>query len=752
MSDELLQPEGIVTPPSSLRIPRARVLADAVGVRGLPYVRFVECRQLTLRVGEPAEVVVFDLEVERPQRLANDIRRIERVAATFVPADDGYPEVLALRRDFPRVPHTNLRFTEIPRSLCLYEEPWPQVALRWTAVGFIERIRFWLAETAKGTLHQGDQPLEQLILGSLHTLVLPPDLFDGKNEGEHEELHVRLAAAVQDCRMLIAKRGTGEGGLPLVALSFTARPQMHGVIRHNPRNLADLDAFLNPAGISLLERLREKLPDWNTEDLRDKPLLMVIAFPLTRSGRETVEGNNLWVFATTSSVAEIGVDIGIFERSEYGLGQVVSRDPERNGQSISLDVIAPQFDLTRESAATASGVLADARKTVAIGAGALGSQVIKTLALTGFGRWCVIDEDILLPHNLARHALDRAALGHPKAFAMAAKVRSIFEEKESPKWLETDILRPGEDAERISEELATAELILDMAASIPVSRHLTHSVESPARRVAAFLNPRGTDLVFLAEDAQRTIQLDSLEMQYYRAVVADERLQGHLLPPEERIRYARSCRDVTSVIPNHLVMLHAATAAHAVRQAVDSDDAAIRVWRADPETGEVRHIQIPVATAERNTFGGWTLVLDKQLTTRIAELRTSKLPNETGGVLIGAYDLARKLVYVVDTIPSPPDSEEWPTLYIRGKRGLSSQVEKICGATSGQLEYVGEWHSHPDGCPCRPSDDDLKVFSWLTKNMDDAGLPALMAIAGQGDVTEWYFGHMLRSGGWEVGR
>jgi hypothetical protein len=33
--------------------------------------------------------------------------------------------------------------------------------------------------------------------------------------------------------------------------------------------------------------------------------------------------------------------------------------------------------------------------------------------------------------------------------------------------------------------------------------------------------------------------------------------------------------------------------------------------------------------------------------------------------------------------------------------------------------------------------------------MDTAGLPALMRI-GEGDITAWYFGHMLRTGGGDM--
>jgi proteasome lid subunit RPN8/RPN11 len=76
-------------------------------------------------------------------------------------------------------------------------------------------------------------------------------------------------------------------------------------------------------------------------------------------------------------------------------------------------------------------------------------------------------------------------------------------------------------------------------------------------------------------------------------------------------------------------------------------------------------------------------------------------------------------------------SEEWPTVYIRGKNGLRAQVDRVTAVTGGQLEYVGEWHSHPDGCSCLPSDDDAKVFAWLTEHLADAGRPALMAIVGQ---------------------
>ena len=81
---------------------------------------------------------------------------------------------------------------------------------------------------------------------------------------------------------------------------------------------------------------------------------------------------------------------------------------------------------------------------------------------------------------------------------------------------------------------------------------------------------------------------------------------------------------------------------------------------------------------------------------------------------------------------------------------MPAKLADITNRTVGQLEYVGEWHSHPDGCPTLPSEDDLKVFLWQTEHMTDAGLPALMAILGDRGGSSWYLGEMLTTGGWGV--
>jgi proteasome lid subunit RPN8/RPN11 len=251
-----------------------------------------------------------------------------------------------------------------------------------------------------------------------------------------------------------------------------------------------------------------------------------------------------------------------------------------------------------------------------------------------------------------------------------------------------------------------------------------------------------TDLVLLIEDSQRKTMLDCIEMQYYRELVQRHELSRHLLRDNnEHIRYAQSCRDLTSSIPEDLVSLHSSIAAKALREVPNNPEGSIAIWRASSDSSVTVFRRAPAPTLEARC-GLWCLRSDTDLVAHVSSLRAERLPNETGGVLVGAFDLDRKTIYIADVISSPADSKEWPVLYIRGCEGLADRLASIDQATGGMLQYVGEWHTHPDGCSTNPSDDDRKVFKWLTEHMTMEGLPPVMAIVGQGGGIRWFAGSL----------
>jgi hypothetical protein len=750
--DDFLPIEGILIPHSSLSLPRAKALAGLAASGSLPYVTLVECYSAG-QAGAVSETVVVDVVIERPQRPVNDIRHQERVAVVFEAADRSIPEVLALRRDFPWVPHVNLRLEEFPRSLCLYDRPWSELSSRWTPAVFIERIRFWLAATARGELHQDDQPLEPLLLHHGTAIVLPADIYTDLVADTPIRLDLMLAQDSQACNTLLARRPPADSkkiwvGLKCIATTFVAKPQVHGLVRRTPRNLGELHTFLEAGGIDLIGELRERLQNWSAPKLLEAKLAVIVALPLSRAAGGTVESWSFWVFATLKTIGEVGTDIGLWTVVNEKAGLLLRPDEMRRGEQVGVEILSPYVEFSPAAAAKANAIERAPVKTVAVGAGALGSQVIVTLARMGFGNWTVVDEDDLLPHNLARHALHGGYIGEAKAIGMAHLLNQLY--RDAATAIVADVLSPGDQADALQQACGAAGLILDISASATVARHLAMDVQSPARRASVFLNPQGTDVVVLAEDKDRQLPLDVLEMQYYRAVNGEPSLQDHLIANPGKLRYGRSCRDVSTTMSTAKVTMHAALAAELVQAAVAASGASMTVVRSQSGSLAVAPIAIEPARCLQQQIGDWKLILDQKLLDRLATLRASKLPNETGGVLIGHYDLDRKTIYVVDTIPSPPDSAEWPTLYIRGSEGLLTQVQAVGDRTGGQLEYVGEWHSHPDDCPTLPSNDDLLVFAWLTEHLAVAGLPALMAIVGQQGSSSWFVGEMVRTGGWAV--
>jgi len=219
---------------------------------------------------------------------------------------------------------------------------------------------------------------------------------------------------------------------------------------------------------------------------------------------------------------------------------------------------------------------------------------------------------------------------------------------------------------------------------------------------------------------------------FQKRVVTQPSLDGHLKIFGNQYRYSNSCRDVSVRLPQDSVALHAAVAARQFRSL--STDFVAKVFRTD-DSLMTTCIEVDVSPYRQVVVNGWTLHVSERLIRSMVQARVSMLPRETGGVLLGSIDLARKLIYVVDSVSAPPDSQYSETSYLRGCEGLVESLEIIRLQTGGQLEYVGEWHSHP-GASTRPSKHDGQLFAWLVQHRLMDGIPALMAIVGE-DSSRW---------------
>lgn len=739
-----LTPPGEVIEIEQLTILKASKMAEFLRSGFNPYARFIECR----REGEN-EVVVLKVEVEIGQITKNDIRDEETLAITFGKADNEMPEVVALRENFPHVPHINLRLTELPRSLCLFDKPYQELKSRLTPSLLIERIREWLALTARGQLHAPDQPLEPLLLGSSTPLLLPHDLFLSENESVVLDVYRRDNPNGRST-LIAEKIDSLPDRVNDIAITIRFPPQEHGRIRMNPRSLEELQEFVDRDNCDLKSKLADRFQQWTSDRGKLNSRLIIIAcFPKYHRERETVEENDIWAFLTVQTVADVGEDLGLWklhsQTDRYGQhtrtpGWLIVPDETKKGTNTELLVLNPAFLLSRDRAAVLNKITQKLdHKILAVGAGALGSQAIVNCCREGYGNWVIVDKDYLMSHNLARNALYMPSVGYSKAFGVMSYANQLLGEKAIAEAIMADVLEPEAEADKLNRAYAEAEIILDMSASVSIPKHLVFNVESKARRISAFLNPSGTDLVILAEAHSREQRLDGLEMQYYQELIENENLSQHLIVDGGYHRYARSCSDLTNRIPNNYVAIHAATVSQMLPKIIEQQESFMGIWSINERNMSVTSHQIVVSnmiTPEISNYydaAGWTVVTNRKFVDRLISWRQKKLPNETGGALVGIYDFERKIIYVAQSINSPSDSIEQSRSYIRGIEGLPEKLEIYSNQTSGIMEYIGEWHSHPNELCPSPSSDDEKLFEYMNEHMQPNSQPTLMLIVGSNE-------------------
>ena len=297
------------------------------------------------------------------------------------------------------------------------------------------------------------------------------------------------------------------------------------------------------------------------------------------------------------------------------------------------------------------------------------------------------------------------------------------------------LARPIPD--ELRAKLDTADISLDFSASVAVARWFAFDAPGDSRRISVFLNPNGTDLVLMAEDPARSMRLDQIEAQYYRAVIERKEFARHLLESSEQLRYGRTCRDVTSTLSQDTISLFSGIASRALKGRIANPESSLAVWQISANQSVSYH-SIELAEPVGFHCGDWQISTDKRILRKLRDLRQHALPNETGGVLLGYPDHLHEVLYIVDALPSPPDSEEWPTSYIRGCDRLKEDIDEVTRRTAGMVGYLGEWHSHPDKSSCEPSQEDLQFLAWLTEYMFLDGMPGLMAIVCDDGEISWH--------------
>jgi hypothetical protein len=676
------------------------------------------------------EVIALEVEVPLGQRATvHPIERYEPIA--FIFGDGIVPCAYPIRPGFPlELPHINLAFDQHPKSLCLFDLDPDEIRRILSPALLLERTKWWLCEAAYGRLHGPDQPLDPIFGGyAVPLLFLSPEAqHDGVALAGFRRADTEDAPILVDLEDRMHHDNAGNKGLTV--LNLVTAPVSHGRIRSLPRTIGQLLEVYRDLRVDLLALLQERFRAWcaagSYEAKFRKAGILIISTPLLRE-EGVIDGISRKAFIFGETMGNLAEASGVLGREGDEIGPLIGA-PVASKEALAQILIDPAtvhdaFD--RKLAAVASGTETTDEPTevVVVGCGALGSQVALAAARGGHGKWICVDPDHLLPHNLARHELSAQYLGVPKADGLAHSICGLLGDGSAvghPTTIQNYLKDPS--------KAESAELLIDTSASVPVSRDLAANKDLKMPIVSAFLNPTGTDLVVMREGEERNGRLDHLEMDYYWHLITNESLHNHLSVAGEFMP-AGGCRHPSAVISQADVMRAAGEATKDIfgRNRLPPGTVAIHSSAGDVRTiarlTGSRYVECKVA--------GWSIAVCERVLSSVQNARAEAAPNETGGIVVGAWDRRTHKGYLVALLDPPPDSVRSPTGFVRGAVGVFHELKAIGHATARNLDYVGEWHTHPPKVQSTPSSEDRLLMQWIDKEVTMSDVPAIMLIGGE---------------------
>jgi hypothetical protein len=743
------QPDGSeVIEVAELGNPLARALHDFIAGPAATYATYRESRRF-----KHMDLVSFDLAIERPQRPVYDIRAVESVTVCFPTAGPKAFSVVVARPDFPDTPHQNLVAEGFPCCICVDDRPWQDTKSFYTAAELMGRISSWFEKACQGELHGAEQPMDPLFVPTTLTqIVLKCDFW--KAVEEHRSMFIWTADPENRFLFISGVRPAHLVGddIRLMAIYCEVKPQQMVRMKRAPRDLGQLCDFLTNAGVDFTAVLHHEIKNW-VDGKREhgdgkRITCFIVKMPKIDPATSDVRGFETVAFVSPVSPGQIGEKMGFLYGNSsneangvnfvHTLGGKISIDAARD---IPVVMAFVHHELDARQAAMLSGKdNADDRRILMIGAGSAGSAISETLVRQGLFKWTIVDDDTMLPHNIARHSLNNIFVGENKAHGLANRLSNVRQDADV-QIIPQNVLFPS-DQKILDDHIADAELILDASASVPVSRWVS-DLPGGARRICAFFTPDGKSGILMMEDQARAISLRDLEAAYLREVLLNPALANHLGTVSTML-YTGACRALTNRVPMSSIQTLSGLISAEIASGTQGSDAVLKIWTM-VDNG-INVISVDAKTC-RTTGEGWSVSMPTSFVGELVQRRNVALPNETGGPLLGMMDFERRRIDIVGTLPPPNDSISTPSSFTRGVSGLRKGIEAAAERTGNQIRYIGEWHSHPKGFSSRPSITDCEQIKDLGEAMKIDGLPAISVIVAEEGTTVLIGGSMVTVNG-----
>lgn len=689
--------------------------------------------------------------------------RSEEVVRFDFPQDyPAAPPVPSLRPDFNRdLPH----FQPILRAgrpvPCIYDGDLGELVHADGFLGMVVQTANWLRRAADDSLMDPEQGWEPVRRDSLQDWLVadPDDLRRAVDPGGGVQF--------RPFRYLLRRKAAGDAVYGRVGrsvidivgqetLDLLVEPKMSGSVMIGPgRSVAMLLwAGTDRSGVPL--QCDEYLPETvsNAADLVERAGMYGCAEPLKQGvlGLRRFVGRNghlaafpvavimlvrrpLRVIGTDSQI-EICPYVGSLALAIAGTDdERIAVRPAIHLEGMSREVLARMS--TKEE-------ILERPPWVLVGAGSVGSKIALHLARVGAGPSVVVDNDTLLPHNMARHALHPAGPDTPllgwKAESVGA-VLSSLDQRARPVCADVrEVLESDTDEYGLLSETPWA--IVNSTASFAVRDALTRH-RGPARVIETALFASGRIGVLTVEGPGRNPRTADLMAEFDCLREYDRRLRNLFEGGDgglSRQEIGQGCGSMTMAMSDGRVSLFTAGMAEYIRQRQRDGlpDGVGELWVGDLDDNGmgVRWESVcvlPVEVVGIEVSGTpWSVRVHERARTKIEEEVGRWADVETGGIVVGRWFEGSRTFNVVDVLPAPEGSRRAPDAFELGASGGRNVIMEYSQRPGQCLDVLGTWHSHLVGR--EPSETDRRTAERLAGELRR---PTLSLITAPGGFAVW---------------
>lgn len=653
------------------------------------------------------------------------IQLVESLAFVYPAGTIGHtaPAIYSERADFPRdLAHLNPVNEDSPSSLCVAREGTQALYDQGGIKAVVEELAKWLTDAAAGKLeHDGWEPVP--VAGyaqvSLDGSWLQQEAYDlsahgpstlhgiaelvfveraGRTARMHIDVHTpaRNLPELKSHRPIHTRLGADEDRFE-IPWFFACGPRESPVSHRSVDTVCDELGILRVAEHAGCKEQTEHYFGRILPDFRDgfkfrvcviigiwRPDALIPDIP----GLATDKPRRLELFAYLANLERRGDTLATHDVQQ--LRVIAAATPA---------VLAKMAGLEQSPAPCAI-----------VGCGALGSKITSFLVREGIARLSLVDPDVLLPHNLARHELGRPSLGLFKAKELKRAYDLARGADRSTSVFSCRARSVGVhqlDGRGLDEELGNnVRWIIDATADRRAFARLCRNDQK--RRVIRVEIADGGRLGLLYIEGQdRLPRIDDLEAALYLHALTNPALSAWL-SREHRlggVSIGLGCASPTMVMPDSLVALNASSFLPAINACLCGKEMrsgfGINLASAEGYPMGWSWVSVPPftempllpATGREDV---WELRIHPDALGYVNGAMRKQGSRETGGYLYGRFDVARRTITIVSAFEVPAIESSESTLVLPPAGGSPDERKLLdtCGET---LMVVGSWHTHPTG-------------------------------------------------------